>query len=104
MSIELTLHQHQVGELSFQRLHIENKAEGGILTPEDVKTIKLPEGLTWQKGVVLEGRAPVWVYGVLVHECHPAPWVATYDSRLGGIVVATHSIECAIGQEIKFEV
>ncbi len=104
MNIELTLHQHQADGLEFQRLHIENKADGGILSPSDLKDLKMPEGLTWTKGVVLEGRAPVWVYAALVHECHPAPWVATYDSRLGGVVVSTHSKEVAIAQRIEFEV
>ncbi len=104
MNIELTLHQHSVDDLNFQRLHIENNAEGGILSPDDLKDIKLPSGLTWTKGVVLEGRAPVWVYAALVHECHPAPWVATYDSRLGGIVVSTHSKEFEVSRRIPFEV
>lgn len=106
MNIELTLHQHKVNGLEFQRIHVENKAEGGVLSPSDIKGLdpsKLP-GLTWAKGVVIEGRAPVWVYAALVHECHPARWVGTADPRLGVIVIETHHPEVEVGQVIPLTI
>ena len=43
--------------------------------------------------VVIEGRAPIWQYGRAFHLLHgsPAMAVATYDPRLGVVIVATHS-------------
>jgi CRISPR-associated protein, Csx3 family len=45
----------------------------------------------FSQGIVIEGRGAIWLYGYLVHECHPAAWVGCYDPRLdGAVVVATH--------------
>jgi CRISPR-associated protein Csx3 len=42
--------------------------------------------------VVIEGRAPVWRYGMAFHRLHgsPAGAIAVYDPRLGAVVVASH--------------
>jgi CRISPR-associated protein Csx3 len=52
--------------------------------------------------VVIEGRAPIWRYGLAFHRLHgsPAAAVAVYDPRLGAVVVATHSPQFADGQII----
>lgn len=48
---------------------------------------------------IVEGRAPVWRYGMAFHRLHgQAAAVATYDPRLGAVVVASHSPECREGQ------
>ena len=57
-------------------------------------------------GVVISGRAPVWVFAFLIHILgNKCRWVATYDPRIveGGaaVVVATGSRDCAIGDIIK---
>lgn len=43
--------------------------------------------------VVLTGRAPVWRYGMAFHLMHgsPAAAIATYDPRLGAVIVASHT-------------
>jgi CRISPR-associated protein Csx3 len=43
--------------------------------------------------VVIEGRAPIWRYGLAFHKLHgsPAFAIAVFDPRLGAIVVASHS-------------
>jgi CRISPR-associated protein Csx3 len=43
--------------------------------------------------VVVEGRAPIWRYGIAFHRLHgsPAGAVAVFDPRLGAVVVASHS-------------
>ena len=45
--------------------------------------------------VIVEGRAPIWRYGMALHLLHasPAAAIAFYDPRLGAVVVATHSRE-----------
>jgi len=42
--------------------------------------------------VIIEGRAPIWRYGMAFHVLHgsPAAAVAVYDPRLGAVVVASH--------------
>jgi CRISPR-associated protein Csx3 len=40
--------------------------------------------------VVISGRAPIWLYSYLCHVCHPTPWIACYDPRLGAVVTVTH--------------
>jgi len=42
--------------------------------------------------VVIDGRAPIWRYGMAFHRLHgsPAAAVAVYDPRLGAVIVASH--------------
>lgn len=48
--------------------------------------------------VIIEGRAPVWRYGMAFHRLHgQAAAVATYDPRLGAVVVASHTTEYCEG-------
>ncbi len=76
------------------------KLEKGI-NPEILKEIDPPK-INGKKGVVLTGRAPIWLYCYLVHYYHPTKFVATYDPRLGGaIVVESHSEEFNVGDIIK---
>jgi CRISPR-associated protein Csx3 len=53
--------------------------------------------------VIVEGRAPIWRYGMALHLLHasPAAAVAFYDPRLGAVVVATHSKDWALGQVVN---
>lgn len=67
----------------------------GLCTPSDLKYFKLPESMKdgdgSGKGVVISGKAPIWVYGRLTGMCHMFAWVATHDPRLGAaIVTETH--------------
>lgn len=50
--------------------------------------------------VVIEGRAPIWRYGLAFHRLHgsPAGAIAVYDPRLGAVVVASHRPEYHDGQ------
>ena len=69
----------------------------GVVTPEALKSMAPPE-VDPRKGVVLSGRAPIWLYGALIHEYHPTAWVATFDPRLGGaVVVMSHTPEIRVG-------
>lgn len=47
---------------------------------------------------IVEGRAPVWRYGMAFHRLHGlAAVVAVYDPRLGAVVVASHTAEYCEG-------
>ncbi|OPY57231.1 MAG: CRISPR-associated protein (Cas_csx3) [Methanosaeta sp. PtaU1.Bin112] len=52
--------------------------------------------------VIVEGRAPIWRYGMALHKLHasPAAAIAFYDPLLGAVVVATHSQEWQVGQVV----
>lgn len=43
--------------------------------------------------VVIEGRAPIWRYGLAFHKLHgsPAAAIATFEPRLGNVCVASHN-------------
>jgi CRISPR-associated protein Csx3 len=55
--------------------------------------------------VVIEGRAPVWRYGLAFHALHgsPAGGIAVYDPRLGAVVVASHRKEYRPNQIVDVE-
>lgn len=55
--------------------------------------------------VVVEGRAPVWRYGMAFHRLHgsAAAAVAVYDPRLGAVIVASHHPDYHEGQVIDVQ-
>jgi CRISPR-associated protein Csx3 len=52
--------------------------------------------------VIVEGRAPIWRYGMALHLLHGSPAAAVdfYDPRLGAVVVPSHSLEWQVGQVV----
>lgn len=55
--------------------------------------------------VVIEGRAPIWRYGLAFHRLHgsPAGAIAVYDPRLGAVIVASHRPDLIDGQILDIE-
>jgi CRISPR-associated protein Csx3 len=103
-NVQLRLGSSQtVGELRFQLLSIALTSADRLMTPEDLQSLTLPEGIDTTGGVVISGRAPIWLYSFLVHELHPTAWIACYDPRLGAVVVTTHSRQVQIGQVIPLQ-
>lgn len=105
-AIALTLIPHQTQNgLAYQHLHIRLTTPNGVIEPSDLKALALPNAIAWSQGIILEGKAPIWLYGYLVHACHPAAWIACFDPRLGqaqprsggAVIVATHTKQLAIG-------
>jgi CRISPR-associated protein Csx3 len=62
----------------------------GIIAPQELQNIALPAELDHKRGVVINGKGPVWLFAHLVHLCHPTAWVATADPRLGAVIVENH--------------
>jgi len=63
-----------------------------ILVPEAVNTavlrdLVLPAGLDLGRGVVLWGRAPLWLFARLTLLCAAAPWTGVYNKPLGSYVI-----------------
>ncbi len=76
---------------------------GGVTTPAEFAeaTAEVVDQLPGDKPVLVNGRGPVWGYAMLVHGAHPTPAVATYDPRLGYVVVATHDPAYQVGDLIE---
>lgn len=111
-AIALLVLSHKTTEnLPYQHLHIRITTPDGLIVPADLKGLTIPDNIIWSQGVVIEGKAPTWLYAYLVHACHIAAWVATFDPRLGqnvahsggGVVVATHSQPVEVGQVLSIE-
>lgn len=67
---------------------LEIEIEGGVIEPSDLKTIAVPD-IPGDRGVIISGRAPIWLYSFLTHHYHVCQWVATFDPRLGGAIVTS---------------
>ena len=78
--------------------------ETNVISPGDLKSIKPPDAIKnnfANKGVILSGRGPIWLYGFLIHYYNPTLWVATYDPRLqGAVVVQSHTSNIKAGDII----
>lgn len=77
---------------------------GGLATPSEfaAATTELGDSLTGQFGVILDGRGPVWGFGMLMHAAHPSLFVATRDPRFGAVVVQSHALTVKPGDIIDF--
>lgn len=55
--------------------------------------------------VVVEGRAPIWRYGMAFHLLHgsPAGAIAVFDPRLGAVIVASHHPSWREGEVIAMD-
>lgn len=100
--LQLTNHQTREG-LKYQKLEIELTRPDRVIHPQDLTELELPAGIDTTGGVVISGRAPIWLYTYLTHELHPTAWVACNDPRMGAVVVATHSRFVRTGQVIFLE-
>ncbi|MGA9097791.1 MAG: CRISPR-associated ring nuclease Crn3/Csx3 [Methanotrichaceae archaeon] len=70
------------------------------ITPSDPLPLlpEIPRGSL----VIVEGRAPIWRYGIALHLLHgsPAAAIAFYDPRVGAVVVASHSPQWSVGEVV----
>lgn len=76
---------------------------GGVTTPEEFSTAveEVEKEIAGSSAVLLNGRGPVWGYGMLIHAAHPTPAVGVYDPRLQGyVVVQTHNDKYTSGEVI----
>lgn len=72
-------------------------AEGEVLTPSALSNLQLPE-IDYKKGVVVDGRAPIWLYVHLAQIWHIAAWFGCNQPALGGAVVTkSHAPGVTVG-------
>lgn len=102
LPIQLTLFTHSTkAGIPYQHLHFDLTTPDRLIQPDNLRCIAFPENIQWKQGVAIEGRGPIWLYGCLVHECHPAAWVGCYDTRLGIVVVSSHTPTITVGQILE---
>ncbi|MEM1588671.1 MAG: CRISPR-associated ring nuclease Crn3/Csx3 [Candidatus Bathyarchaeia archaeon] len=82
-------------EYSIVEFELENN-----ITPDILSSLK-PPNVNGQKGVILSGRGPIWLYCYLTHFYHPTRFIAVFDPRLGAVVVQSHHPEKKVGEIIK---
>jgi len=79
-----------------------------VMDPQQLTSIQPPDSFSNKfsdKGVVLSGRGPIWLFGYLTHFYHPTLFVAIYDPRLkSAIIVETHSLKYKIGDIISLNI
>jgi CRISPR-associated protein Csx3 len=77
----------------------------GITTPAEfaaaVAAIDTP--LAGNSPVLVNGRGPIWGYGMLFHLAHATPAIAAYDPRLGYVVIQSHDPRFYVGQILTIE-
>jgi len=91
-------------KVEFERFTVvEFELDGGVIEVKELPELRAPE-VDYQKGVILSGRGPVWLFATLAHAYHPALWVGCFDPRLGGgVVTQSHSPAIKVGDVIKPE-
>lgn len=86
-----------IAEREFQILDIfMNSAR---IQPCVMKSLDLPE-VDNQKGIIINGRAPIWLYAYIVQQYREAKWIATYDPKEGAIIVISNSSDRNPGEII----
>jgi len=88
MTNPISLRMVQSGH-DFDVVHIEI-AGNGIASIADGAALSLPPGYQSSRGVVLSGKAPGWLFGLVSVLFRNAPWRAVFDPRpgLGAVVFA----------------
>jgi CRISPR-associated protein Csx3 len=79
---------------------------GGITTPIEFATAvaAIETSLSGNLPVLVNGRGPIWGYGMLFHLAHATPAIATYDPRLGYVVIQSHDPRFHVGQILTIEI
>jgi CRISPR-associated protein Csx3 len=101
---QVTLWTETKNDQDYQILEIVLKDQS--ITPDCLKELKehnLLSILNTKKGVIINGKAPIWLMAYLIHECHATSWVATNDPRLGAIIVESHSPSRKVGDVFKWQ-
>lgn len=72
---------------------------GGIATPDEFahEVEALSPRLAGRNPVLISGKAPVWGYAMICHAAHATPMVATFDPRLGFVIVESHDVRFKVG-------
>lgn len=53
---------------------------------------------------MLSGRGPIWLYCYLIHYYQPTKFIATFDPRIGAVIVESHNPDYKVGEIIEVNV
>ena len=81
----------------YLRLRFYPKRE--VLTPTTVRLPRLPRG----KGLVFDGKLPIWIWGALANALADWPWLGVYEPRGSRIVVIAGGDVFETGETIPVE-
>jgi len=73
------------------------------IEPKQLQELK-PPFVEADRGVVLYGRGPIWLYCFLSHYYHYCKFVAVYNPRLGAVITESHTPLMREGDILKVEV
>jgi len=62
----------------------------GRIDPPVIGSLVVPK-INPGQGVIINGRAPIWLYAYLIRHCEDAPWIAIFNPMDGAVVVASRS-------------
>ena len=70
---------------------------GESIDPSCLENLELPD-ISYSQGVVLDGRAPIWLFSYLVARWHISAWIAINQPQLAGaVVVKSHTPGVFVG-------
>jgi len=94
--------KYDVKEVSDKIALVSFELTSGVITPAELpEAIKRLPQVEPGVGIILSGRGPIWLFAAMVHEYHCTPFVACYDPRLsGGIVAESHTPDVKVGDII----
>ncbi len=90
--VELQVIALRAKERDCQTLTINLLKPESLIKPEEMSRLAMPLELDWQKGIILYGRAPIWLYGHLVDRFQDFPWVGCYDIRSKTAIVVKSNV------------
>jgi CRISPR-associated protein Csx3 len=98
-----TLSEVQYGTYGFKMISFE--IPGGITSPAEFSTAisEMENKLTGNLPILINGRGPIWGYGMLFHIAHATPAIAVYDPRLGYVIVQSHDSRFRVGEILTIE-
>ena len=99
--VVLQVISHQTSE-GIPYTHIQITSEKQVFVPADILGIVCP-CVDLGQGIVIEGKAPIWLYAHLIAKYQLALWIGTYDPRLGIVVVSRRTGAVSVGQVLSVE-
>ncbi|MGB3511894.1 MAG: CRISPR-associated ring nuclease Crn3/Csx3, partial [Microcoleaceae cyanobacterium] len=91
LNLELTAIALKSNTRDYQTLAI--SYSGKMIEYEDILSLKIPEKIDWEKGIILFGKAPIWLYSHLVWRCHKAAWIACFQPGLNAAVIVSSKVK-----------
>ncbi|MCX7941985.1 MAG: CRISPR-associated ring nuclease Crn3/Csx3 [Dictyoglomaceae bacterium] len=73
------------------------------IEPSILKRVN-PPVINYKKGLIISGRAPIWLYGFLIHYYHPTPFIGIYDPRLGVVIIQSHVSSVKVGEVMDVKI